>query len=110
MIVPLRSKRDEVSALASFDATATELLAKGRAPTLSAAQFDAILMTLLRQRAELLAILANLEARASSRDARIEAINAELCVEARNGLAYIELFIQHAGTSALTARQGSRSA
>ena len=107
-IIPLRLMRDEPSALASFDAAATELLAEGRAPTLSAAQLDAILMKLRRQRAELLAILVTLERRASSGDARIDAINAKLCVEARNGLAHTDLFIQQAETCALAARQGSQ--
>lgn len=103
-IIPLRLKRDETSALAGFDAAAADLLAEGRAPTLSAAHLDAILMKLRRQRVELLAINALLERRASSGDAQIDAINAKLCAEACNGLAHIELFIQQAETSALTAR------
>ncbi|MCJ2084868.1 hypothetical protein MKK88_02520 [Methylobacterium sp. E-005] len=109
-IIPLRLKRDETSALARFDATAADLLAEGRAPTLSAAQLDAILMKLRRQRAELLAINVTLETRASSGDARIDAINAKLCVEVRNGLAQIELLIHQSEAGALAARRGSRPA
>ena len=108
-IIPLRLKRDETSALAGFDAAAADLLAEGRAPTLSAAHLDAILMKLRRQRAELLAINATLETRASSGDAQIDAINAKLCVEARNGLTHIDLFIQQVETCALAPRPGSQT-
>lgn len=105
MVIPLRLKRDETSALAGFDVAAAELLAEGRAPTLSMAQFDAILMKLRRQRAELLAINADLEQRAPSGDARIDTINATLSVEARKGLAHIDLFIQQAESGRLNAGQ-----
>ncbi|WP_091721964.1 hypothetical protein [Methylobacterium phyllostachyos] len=108
-IIPLRLKRYETSTLASFDAAAAELLAEGRAPTLPSAQLDAILMKLRRQRAELLAINADLETRAPSGDARIDAINAKLCVEVRNGLAHIDLFIQRAASGRLNASKLVRS-
>lgn len=107
-IIPLRLKRDGTSALAGFDAVAAELLAEGRAPTLSAAQIDAILMKLQGQRAELTAILADLVTRTSSGDTRIDAINATLSVEARNGLSQIDSFIQQAETCVLAARSGSQ--
>ncbi|MCJ2016935.1 hypothetical protein MKK84_05760 [Methylobacterium sp. E-065] len=106
-VIPLRLKRDETSALAGFDAAAADLLAEGRAPTLSSAQLDAILMKLRRQRAEPLTINVTLETRASSDDARIEVINAKLCVEVRKGLVQIDLLIQQAETCARAVRQGS---
>jgi uncharacterized protein involved in exopolysaccharide biosynthesis len=105
-IIPLRLKRDEASALASFDTLATELLAEGRAPNLSVARFDAILTKLRGQRVELASVLADLEARAPSCDAPIEAINAELRDGAREGLAQINLFIQQAETCRTTAERG----
>ncbi|MCJ2124785.1 hypothetical protein [Methylobacterium sp. J-077] len=95
-IIPLRLKRDQASALAGFDALAAELLVEGQAPNLSVARLDAILGKLRGQRAQLAAILADLEARAPSCDARIEAINADLRDGAREGVAQIDLFIHQA--------------
>jgi uncharacterized protein involved in exopolysaccharide biosynthesis len=106
-IIPFRRLGDEASALAAFDAPAAELLADGRAATLSAAQLSAILTRLREQHDELTAIIADLETRAPSGDTRIDTVNADLSVAARKGLAQIELFIQQAETCAVTADRGS---
>ena len=95
-IIPLRLKRDEASALAGFDVLAAELLAEGQAPNLSAARLDAILGKLREQQTQLAVIRADLEDRVPSCDARIEAINADLCHFAREGLTQINLYIQQA--------------
>jgi hypothetical protein len=102
-IIPFRRIGDKASALAAFDAPAAELLAEGRAVTLSAAQLSAILTRLRAQRDKLTATLADLEMRASTGDTRIDSINADLSVAARNGLGQIELIIQQAETRALIA-------
>lgn len=94
--IPLRLKRDQTSALADFDTLATELLAEGQAPNLSAARLDAILGKLREQQTQLAVILADLEERVPSCDARIEAIDADLRDFAREGLTQIALYIQQA--------------
>ncbi|MCJ2139402.1 hypothetical protein [Methylobacterium sp. E-066] len=101
-VIPFRRRGDKASALATFDAPAAELLADGRAATLSAAQFGAILTRLRAQRDELGAIFADLETRAPSGDTRLDTINADLSVEASKGLAHIDWLIQHAETCAVT--------
>jgi hypothetical protein len=107
-IIPLRLKRDEASTLAGFDMLATELLAEGQAPNLSAARLEAILGKLRGQRTQLVAILADLEGRVPSCDARIEAVNANLRDSAREGLAHIDLFIQQAENCTVRAEGGTR--
>lgn len=108
-IIPLRLKRDEATALADFDTLAAELIAEGQAPNLSVARLDAILGKLRGQRTELAAILADLEGRVPSCDARIEAINADLRDGAREGLVQIDLFIHESERCRSKAEQ-SRSA
>ncbi|XYD12644.1 hypothetical protein R1A27_34430 (plasmid) [Methylobacterium sp. NMS12] len=92
-IIPLRSGHSTTSALTHFDITAMELLREGRAATLSEARLDAIRTELLAKRAELAAVLADLQARPSSGDAEIDAVNITLSVEAGVGLAHIDQFI-----------------
>jgi hypothetical protein len=94
-IIPLRSGREKASALATFDAAAAALLASGRATTLSGAQRDAILTSLLEQRGKLVAVIADLRARPPSEDDRINTINADLRDNATEGLAQIDQLIQH---------------
>jgi len=106
-IIPLRLKRNEASALAGFDTLAIELLAEGQAPNLSAARLDAILGKLRGQRAQLAAILVDLEDRVPSFDARIEAVNADLRDSARQGLDQINLFIQQAMSCKTKVKPGS---
>ena len=106
-IIPLRLKRDETSALASFGTLATELLAEGRAPNLLVARFDAILKKLRGQRAKLASVLADLEARAPSCDAQIEIINVNLRNGAREGLTHIDLFIREAMSCRLKSEPAS---
>ena len=84
-IIPLQLKRDEASVLAGFDALAAELLVEGRAPNLSVARLDAIVIKLRGQRTELAAILVDLEGRAPSCDERIDAVNADLGLALRPG-------------------------
>lgn len=93
-IIPLRSGREKASALATFDTAAAALLASGRATTLSAAQRDAILANLLEQRGKLAAVIADLQARSPSGNARINIINADLRDNATEGLAQIDQLIR----------------
>ncbi|UIY43517.1 hypothetical protein [Methylobacterium radiotolerans] len=100
-IVPLYRDDNGRSALARFDGTALELLADGRATTLSSARLDVILARLYEQRAVLVAVITDLQTRPSSGDAQIDALNADLRVEADKSLAQLDLFIQQAETCAL---------
>lgn len=105
-VVPLQLKGDRASALTRIDVAAIERLAEGRAATLSAARLDAILAHLNGHRADLVAVIAELRTRPSSGDARIDAVNATLRVEASKGLAQIDLFIGQAETCAGAAKSG----
>ncbi|TXN01086.1 hypothetical protein FV242_19680 [Methylobacterium sp. WL64] len=105
-IVPLRLKRDEASALIRFDAAAVELLVEGQASNLSVARLDAILALLRGQRAKLVAILADLEARAPSFDTRIAGINVDLRDRTREALALIDLLIQRVQACRTTTERG----
>lgn len=100
-IVPLYRDDGGRSALACIDVTALELLADGRATTLSSARIDAILAHLREQRAMLVAVITDLLTRPSSGEAGIDALNADLRVKADESLAQIDLFIQQAATCAL---------
>ncbi|MCJ2092801.1 hypothetical protein MKK67_09845 [Methylobacterium sp. J-072] len=106
-IIPLPLGGEGASSLAGFDVIAAELLTEGRAVSLSAARIEAILVKLGAQRAELTAVLADLQARPPSGDVRIDALNADLSVAASKGLAQIELFIEQAEACAVTAGRGS---
>lgn len=97
VVIPLRTGPSATSALTHFDVTATELLQQGRAATLTGARLDAIRADLLAQRVCLAKVIADLQSRTSSGDARIDAVNATLIAEAVKGLAHIDVFIQHAG-------------
>ncbi|AWV19807.1 MULTISPECIES: hypothetical protein [Methylobacteriaceae] len=103
-IIPLRSRGDAASALASFDGIAAEMLTDGRAVSLSAARIEVILAKLRTQRTEMAALLADLQARPPSGDIQLDTINADLSVAVSKGLAQIELFIQQAKTYAERAR------
>lgn len=105
-VVPLQLKGDRASALTRIDVAAIERLAEGRAATLSAARLDAILAHLNGHRADLVAVIAELRTRPSSGDARIDALNADLSVEASKGLAQIDLFIGQAEICAGAAGSG----
>ena len=94
-VVPLRSGQSATSALAHFDATATELLRQGRAATLTEARLDAIRVDLLAKRAGFNRLIADLRSRPPSGDARIDAVNTTLIAEVGKGLALIDMFIQH---------------
>ncbi|GJE52872.1 hypothetical protein GOFOIKOB_5947 [Methylobacterium tardum] len=94
-IIPLRSSRDATSALATFDVAAAALLTEGGAASLSAARLDVILQRLRAQRAELVALITDLQMRGSSGNAQLDAINADLGGEADKGLAQIDLLIRH---------------
>ena len=94
-VIPLRSGESATSALTHFDVTAAELLRQGRAATLSGARLDAILTDLLAKRVGLAKVLADLQSRPPSGDARIDAINATLIAEAGKSLSHIDVFIQH---------------
>ncbi|MGU3664545.1 hypothetical protein ACLBX9_10215 [Methylobacterium sp. A49B] len=105
-VIPFRRRPGEASALAAFDAPAAQLLADGRAGTLSAAQLSIILTKFRAQRDELAAIIADLDARAPSSDPQINIVNANLKVAAREGLVQINVFIHQAETSALVVSGG----
>ena len=92
-LIPLRSDRCATSALASVDVTALELLQDGRAATLSGARLDVIWADLLVRRVQLAAVIADLQVRPLSGDARIDAVNATLLTEAGTGLSFIDQFL-----------------
>ncbi|MCJ2067260.1 hypothetical protein MKK75_00290 [Methylobacterium sp. J-030] len=94
-LIPLRSDRGAASALAVFDVTAVELLQEGRAATLLGARLTAIKADLLAKRVQLIAVIADLQARPSSGDAGIDAVNVTLRAEAGKGLAHIDMFLRH---------------
>lgn len=102
-VVSLQTRADGASALARIDVAAIELLAEGRAATLSVARIDVILANLVGQRAELVAVIAELSRRPSSGNTRIDALNADLRVAARDGLVQIDLFIEQTQTCAAAA-------
>ncbi|SFM72344.1 hypothetical protein [Methylobacterium pseudosasicola] len=104
IVVPMQPGGNEAFSLTRIDVVAIELLAEGRAATLSAARLDAILAHLNGHRADLVAVIAELRSRPSSGDARIDALNANLSVEASKGLAQIDLFIGQAEICAGAAR------
>lgn len=94
-IIPLRSGHDATPALARLDVAAAKLLSEGRAASLSVARVEAMLADLQVKRAELIAVLADLQARPPSGDDWIDSINADLSVEAGKGLAQIDVVIRH---------------
>ncbi|WP_267428599.1 hypothetical protein [Methylobacterium sp. GC_Met_2] len=93
MLIPLQCDHGATSALAAVDVRAIELLQEGHAATLSGARVDAIRADLLAKREQLAAVIADLQARPPSGDARIDAVNATLRAEASTGLAYIDQFL-----------------
>lgn len=104
-IIPLRSGHDATPALAHFDVAAAKLLSEGRAASLSMARVDAMLAELRVKRAELVAVLADLQARPPSGDDWIDSVNADLSVEAGKGLAQIDVVIQHIQAHSVVAEQ-----
>ena len=60
---------------------------------MTGARLAAIQGDLLAKRKQLIAVIADLQARPSSGDAGIDAVNATLCAEADTGLAYIDQFL-----------------
>ena len=109
-VVPLQSRSDGASAFVRIDVAAIELLAEGRAATVSAARIDAILAHLCGQRAALVAVIAELVRRPSTGDTRIDALNADLRIAVLNGLVQIDLFIEQTQACAAAARGERASA
>jgi|FEC22Drversion2_1045045.scaffolds.fasta_scaffold01136_9 hypothetical protein len=82
------------SALRGLDATAAEMLAGGQAATLTAARISLLLTIIQAQRAELMAVIDDLQARPPSGDTQIDRANADLRVEAVRGLDQIDQMIR----------------
>jgi hypothetical protein len=90
-VIPLPLKG---SALQSLDATAAEMLTGGGAETLTAARISLLLSEIRAKRAELLAVIDDLQGRPPSGIAQVDRANASLRVEAVRGLGQIDLMIQ----------------
>ena len=105
-IIPLRSGCDATSALASIDAIAATLLTGGDAVNLSAARLDVISQRLRAQRTQLVAVIAELQARGSSGNVQLDAINTDLGSEADKALVQIDLLIQRAQACTTTSERG----
>ncbi|WP_157862040.1 hypothetical protein [Methylobacterium sp. Leaf361] len=90
-VVPLPLKG---SALQSLDATAAEMLAGGRATTLTAARISLLLESIQAKRSELVAVIDDLQSRPSSGNAQVDRINADLCVDAIHGLGHIDQMLR----------------
>ena len=90
-VVPLPLKG---SALQSLDATAAEMLAAGRATTLTAARISLLLESVQAKRSELVAVIDDLQSRPSSGIAQVDQANADLSVEAVKGLGQIDQVIR----------------
>lgn len=93
-IIPLRPASNQTSALTHFDSLAVELLADGRAATLTAARIDAVLKQTCEDRSKLAAVLEDLEARLPTGTAQIDELNADLRARFIDGITHIDLLIQ----------------
>jgi len=92
-IIPLRP-RNGSPALIELDEIAAELLADGQAANLSLARVDLLLTKIGAQRAELVAVIEDLQARPPSGDTQVDQANADLRTVAVSGLAQIDQLIQ----------------
>ncbi len=90
-VVPLPLKG---SALQSLDATAAEMLAAGRATTLTAARISLLLESVQAKRSELVAVIDDLQSRPPSGNAQVDQANADLSVEAVKGPGQIDQVIR----------------
>ena len=99
-IISLRPERCGTAALARVDVMAVELLQAGHAATLSGARLNAMRADLLAKRQQLVAVIADLQMRPPSGNARIDAINATLCTEASTGLSHVDEFLEQIEMSA----------
>ena len=71
-----------------------ELLADGRAANLSVAQVDLLLTKIRAQRAELVAVIEDLQTRSPTVDAQVDQVNTDLHTVAMSGPAQIDQLIQ----------------
>src|SRR4051812_28872460 len=92
-IIPMRP-RGGGSALTELDEIAVELLADGRAANLSVARVNLLLTKIGTQRAELVAVIEDLQTRSPSGDVQVDQVNADLRTVAVSGLAQIDQLIQ----------------
>jgi hypothetical protein len=92
-IIPLRPRGDHF-ALAELDQIAAELLADGQAANLSVARINLLLTKIRAQRAELAAVVEDLQARPHTSDTQVDQVNADLNTVATSGLAHIDQLIQ----------------
>jgi hypothetical protein len=90
-VIPLPLKG---SALQDLDANAAELLAGGRAATLTAARISLLLKSIQAKRAELVAVIDDFQARPPNADAQVDRINEDLRVAAVKGLGQIDQMIR----------------
>ena len=90
---PSRSRAYEASGHAPVDGADLALLSEARAGTLTAAQIETVLERMRAQRAELAALAAELEARASTGDLQLDLLNVVLRVQAGRGLSRIDRII-----------------
>lgn len=95
-IIPLRRKGEERSALAQVDIAAVGMLISGQATSLNAARAAVILADLHKQRDQLTTMLADLQGRASTGNAQIDEVNAELITVINRGLVNIDQFAEQA--------------
>lgn len=70
------------------------MLAGGQAATLTAARISLLLTSIQAQRAELMAVIDDLQARPPSGDAQVDRLNADLRVEAVRGVGQIDQMIR----------------
>lgn len=93
-IIPLRPASNQTSTLARFDSLAVELLADGRAATLTAARIHAVLKQTREDRSKLAAVLEDLDARPPTGIAQLDKVNADLRASVIDGIIHIGLLIQ----------------
>lgn len=86
-IIPLRRKNDETAAMARFYTLAAELLADGRAATLTGAQREVFLIHVREQRAKFAAVLEDLQGRPSTGIVELDGVNASLSAVTIEGIA-----------------------
>ncbi|KQS85141.1 hypothetical protein ASG32_17885 [Methylobacterium sp. Leaf361] len=86
-IIPLRRKSDETAAMARFYTLAAELLANGRAATLTAAQREVLLIHVREQRAKFAVVLEDLQGRPSTGIVELDGVNADLSAVTIEGIA-----------------------
>jgi hypothetical protein len=93
-IIPFRRKSDETTALASFDVIAAELLAEGRATSLSAARLGAILADLRRNRVHLCGVMEDQGLSGLTGHAQLGGLAVNIKAIAGQGLAQIDQLIE----------------